>query len=1168
MSNPVPCGNCGNENAGPGKFCVECGSRLAVACAACGHANPPNAKFCAECGASQGGALAADAAGAGRPAPVAERRLVSVLFADLVGFTSRSEDADPEETRELLSRYFTATRETVERYGGVVEKFIGDAVMAIWGAPTAYEDDAERAVRCALELLEVVGALQESGERLQLRAGVLTGEAAVTIGASGEGMVAGDLVNTASRLEAAAVAGSVLVGEQTYHATRGAIAYEEAGEHDLKGKALPVRAWRALRVVGGRRGAGRSGEIEPPFVGRETELRQLKELLDTVSREQKAWLVSVVGQPGIGKTRLIWELEKYVDGLVQRVFWHHGRSPAYGEGLTFWALGEMVRQRARIAEGDNAATTVSRLGGMLAEFVPDEAERAWIEPRLTALLGVGEEAVGERPELFAAWRRLFERISEQDTAVLVFEDLQWADAGMVDFVEALLEWSRNRPILVVTIARPEILDRHPGWGAGSWNATSMHLEPLSREAMVQLMAGIAPGLPPQVVGRVLDRAEGIPLYAVETVRMLLDSGRLARSGERLEIAGEFGELEVPASLHALVAARLDGLDPTDRSLLQDASVLGQTFALPALAALSGVAQTELEERLSALVRRELLVRVTDPRSPEHGQFAFVQAIVREVAHETFARRDRRARHLAAARYYEGIGDDELAGVLASHYLEAYRASPAGEEADAVAAQARLALRGAAERASALHSHEQAVAFLDQALSISPDLRDRAELLDRAGTAAMAAARMGDGEKYLAAALEARRELGDAHATALATARLGSVYLMGGTPQRAVEELRRALDEIGGSDDAAVPGLLALLGRGYMLTEEYEQSLAYVERALVAAARLDDVATVAEALTTKGPVLQALGRRQEAIAILVGAVHLAEEHGFHLTQLRATFNLAGRLSGEDPAGSFQVALEGLDLARRLGMRDWLTMMVEIASGQAFVIGQWDWALGQAAEFSDDPTAWSARSGLAERAAVIHAYRGDMAEAERMMGIVEAQIEGMTDPQVTMSHLWARYDVGISSGRYVEAYEAAVVIPTVFRLSAGGAYPSACAAALLAGDRERFDRALGLLRDAEAEGLAGTLGRVLLRMFVALQEALAGRPDEAVPALRHGFARLTEMSATIWLATLGLVTVAVLGPGHPYASVAAAEAREVSTQLDAQALLGRLEELQARESASRP
>jgi class 3 adenylate cyclase/tetratricopeptide (TPR) repeat protein len=1167
MSNPVRCISCGTENVGSGKFCVECGSRLAVACPACGHANLPGAKFCAECGAPQGEASAARAQDAARPTPVAERKLVSVLFADLVAFTSRAEDADPEETRELLSRYFTATRDTVERYGGVVEKFIGDAVMAVWGAPIAYEDDAERAVRCALELLDVVGALEETGGRLQLRAGVLSGEAAVTIGASGEGMVAGDLVNTASRLQAAAAAGSVLVGEQTYHATRGAIAYEEAGEHDLKGKALPVRAWRALRVVAGRRGAGRSGEIEPPFVGRDTELRQLKELLDTVSREHKAWLVSIVGQPGIGKTRLVWELEKYVDGLVQRVFWHHGRSPAYGEGITFWALGEMVRQRAGIAEGDEAATTVTRLGEMLAEFVPDAAERAWIEPRLRALLGVGEEDVGERAELFSAWRRLFERISEQDTTVLVFEDLQWADAGTVDFVESLLEWSRSRPILVVTIARPEILDRHPGWGAGSWNATSMHLEPLSRESMVALLAGIAPGLPPEVVGRVLDRAEGIPLYAVETVRMLLDSGRLTRVGETLQLVDELGELEVPASLHALVAARLDVLDSTDRSLLQDGAVLGQTFALPALAALSGVAETELEERLSALVRRELLVRVTDPRSPEHGQFAFVQGIVREVAHETFARRDRRARHLAAARYYERVGDDELAGVLASHYVEAHRASPAGEEADAVATQARLALRGAAERASALHSHDQAIAFLEQALSISTDPRERAELLDRAGTSAMAAARMADGERYLAAALEVRRELGDAHATALATARLGSAYLMSGTPQRAVEELRRALDEIGGSDDAAVPGLLALLGRGYMLTEEYEQSLAYVERALVAAARHADVATVAEALTTKGPVLQAVGRRHEAIAILAGAVHLAEEHGFQLTQLRATFNLAGRLSGEDPAGSFQVAMEGVDLARRLGMRDWLTMMFDIASGQAFTIGQWDWVLGQMAEFSDDAGGWSARAALAERAAAIHAYRGDMAEAERIMGIVEAQIEGMTDPQVTMSHLWARYDVGISSARYGDAYEAAVAIPTVFRLGAGGAYPSACAAAVLAGDRERFDSAMDLLRDAEAEGLAGSSGAVLLGMFAALEAALDGRANEIDPALRHGIARLTEMSLVTWVATMGLVIVAALGPEHPYTPVAAGEARRAAEQLKARALLDQLDQLLARESATR-
>ncbi len=616
-----------------------------------------------------------------------------------------------------------------------MEKFIGDAVMAVWGAPTAHEDDAERAVRAALELVDVVGA-QIAGTdagTLRLRAAVLTGEAAVTLGAVGEGMVAGDLVNTASRLQSVAEPGSVLVGDATYRSSRDAIAYDAIEDQELKGKSLPVKAWRALRVVAGRRGARRSEGLEAPFVGRDQELRQLKDLLEVTTRDGRARLVSIVGQPGIGKSRLVWEFEKHVDGVVQAIYWHQGRSPAYGEGISFWALGEMVRQRAGLAESDDPAATVAGLEAALIENVPDEQERRWIQPRLAALLGAQEVPPGDRAELFAAWRAFFERISDRGTTVLVFEDLQWADAGLVEFVESLLEWSRNHPILVVTSARPELLDRYPNWGAGQRSFTSLHLDALSDAAMVELLGGLVPGLPDEAVRRILGRAEGIPLYAVETVRMLLDSGRLVRNeeAEHYQVSGELGEMRAPESLRALIAARLDGLDPADRDLIQDASVLGLFFTTAGLSALQGKSEAELEPRLRNLVQRELLVYDADPRSPERGQYGFIQGIMREVAHETLARSDRRAKHLAAARHLESLGDDELAGVLASHYYDAYEATPPGPEADAIVAQARVALRGAAERAAALHSHDQAIALYEQALGITTDPAERATLMEHA-----------------------------------------------------------------------------------------------------------------------------------------------------------------------------------------------------------------------------------------------------------------------------------------------------------------------------------------------------------------------------------------------------------------------------------------------------
>jgi class 3 adenylate cyclase len=349
------CSNCGAENPATQKFCGECGTALAANCSSCGATNPPGQRFCGECGS----ALAADvpaatraAVGAAQTAPVAERRLVSVLFADLVGFTTLSEARDAEEVRELLSRYFESCKRLISLYGGTVEKFIGDAAMAVWGAPTAQEDDAERAVRAALDLVAMVAALgQELGAReLAARAGVLTGEAAVTLGAEGEGMVAGDLVNSASRIQSAAEPGHVLVGERTRRATEAAIAYEAAGSHELKGKAEPVPLFRALRVIGSRGGALRSEGLEPPFVGRERELRLVKELFHASAEEKKANLVSVVGIGGIGKSRLSWEFEKYVDGLIEDVWWHRGRCLAYGEGVAYWALAEMVRMRCGIVE--------------------------------------------------------------------------------------------------------------------------------------------------------------------------------------------------------------------------------------------------------------------------------------------------------------------------------------------------------------------------------------------------------------------------------------------------------------------------------------------------------------------------------------------------------------------------------------------------------------------------------------------------------------------------------------------------------------------------------------------------------------------------------------------------------------------------------------------------
>ena len=606
------------------------------------------------------------------PAPVAERRLVSILFADLVGFTTLAEGRDVEDTRELLTRYFDLSRDVIERYGGTVEKFIGDAVMAVWGAPVAHEDDPERAVRAALDLVDAVRTL---GPGITARAGVLTGEAAVTLGATSQGMVAGDLVNTASRLQSAAAPGTVLVGEATRHAASAAIAFEPAGDQSLRGKASPVPAWRALRVVAEVGGRRRAGTLEAPFVGRDDELRLLRDLFHATGREQRARLVSVIGPAGIGKSRLAWEFVKYVDGLVEDVWWHDGRSPAYGEGISFWALGEMVRGRCGLLETDDPATTRTKVAATLAEHIPDEAERRWIEPAILVLLGV-EAGIGPE-QLFGAWRRFFERLAATGPVVMVFEDHHNADTGLLDFIDHLLEWSRGLPIYVVTLSRPELLERRPDWSAGKRNFTSLQLEPLSEQAMSALLAGLVPGLPEDAIRTIVGRADGMPLYAIETVRMLVAEGQLALKDGTYRPVGDLTALAVPETLTALIASRLDGLAPDDRTLVSDAAVLGQSFTVAGLSAVSGVDALTLEPRLLGLVRRELFTVEADARSPELGQYAFVQALVREVAYNTLARRDRKVRHLAAARFFESLGSGELAGVLAGHYLAAHANAAAG-----------------------------------------------------------------------------------------------------------------------------------------------------------------------------------------------------------------------------------------------------------------------------------------------------------------------------------------------------------------------------------------------------------------------------------------------------------------------------------------------------------
>jgi class 3 adenylate cyclase len=1167
------CPNCGAETRPGQKFCLACGNRLAAACSTCGSPLEEGARFCGECGTEVGTTVATSAPSSnGQTAPPrvaaplaavaavpddeplggqAERRLVSVLFADLVGFTTIAESKDSEQVRELLTGYFDSAREIIGRYGGTVEKFIGDAVMAVWGAPTAHEDDAERAVRAALDLVEAVKSVGD----LQARAAVVTGEAAVTVGAEGQGMVAGDHVNTASRLQSVAEAGSVLVGQATKDATSAAISYEEPTEQTLKGKALPVAAWRAMRVIAGRGGAGRHGGLEPPFEGRDEDLRLIKELFHATIREKRARLVSVIGQAGTGKSRLIREFEKYTDGLAEETYWHTGRSPSYGEGISFWALGEMVRKRAGLAERDDDQTTRQRIAAALEEYVPDEEDRRYIEPRLLQLLGVGDARDSQREETFAAWRMFFERVADKGPTVMVFEDLEFADQGTLDFIDYVVEWSRNYPIYILALCRPELLEKRPGWGTGHRNYTAIGLEPLSDDAMRQALAGLVPGLPAPAVKQILMRAEGVPLYAVETIRMLLNDGRLVEREGVYEPVGDLTELEVPNTLHALIAARLDALERADRSVLQDAAVLGQTFSVAALAGISSRPAEEVEPRLRSLVRREVLELNADPLSPERGQYGFVQGLVREVAYSTLSKRDRRTRHLAAARYFEGLGDEELAGALAIHYLDAWKAAPEGAEGDAVMAQARVALRAAAERAVALHSPIQALNYLEHLLSVTADPGERASVLERAGDAAESSALFARAEKYANQAMDTYRSLGDMAGLARSAEIIGRAFLGSQQLVEGQQVVQAVLDELGERyDDPNYVALLGILARQKALSSENEEAIRLADLTLIAAERLDLVEVIAGAVMTKGVALAYLNRNREAMLLLPGVLMLAETHGMLLIELRARLNISQFQIVDQPATSAVVARIGMEKAQKLGQRYWETLLAGNAMMAALRTGDWDWALKAGPQVLRDDPITTSNSEADAYPAIIAGMRGDGGRSiKRNLDAFTALAISTTDPQypamLSMMQKWQQLvaldlETAATTGVPMNPEE-----PTY----ASGAYSIAGHAALWL---RKGDRAAVILDALNLLSVRGQWADASRRSLAAGIAALAGRTAEAIAEFTEAARMLRDHGMPLDTAMCLMDEVATVGMGEEAGRKAADEARETLTRLGATVLLEEL------------
>ena len=1054
-----------------------------------------------------------------------------MLFADLVGFTALSESRDAEEVRELLSHYFDRCKRLISLYGGTVEKFIGDAVMAVWGTPVALEDDAERSVRAALDLVSAVATLGDEvgAPQLRARAGVLSGEAAVTLGAEGEGMVAGDLVNTASRIQAFAEPGSVLVGEATKRATEVSIAYADAGSHELKGKAESLPLFRALRVTAGRAGSLKASGLEAPFVGRERELRLMKERFHAAAEEKKAHLVTVLGIAGIGKSRLSWEFEKYIDGLAENIWWHRARCLSYGEGVAYWALAEMVRMRCGIVEDEEPASALQKLKTTLGEHIPDDEERRYVEPRLSHLLGLEEGAAGDQENLFAAWRILFERLAEQRPTILVFEDMQWADAGLIDFLEYLLDWSSNHALFVLALARPDFTEKRSSWG-GKRNFSSLYLEPLVPQAMTDLLAGLVPGLPAQLHAEILDRAEGIPLYAVETVRMLLDRGLLVQEGHVYRPAGPIETLEVPDTLHALIAARLDSLTPQERRLVQDGAVLGKTFTKSGLANLSGLSEGELDPLLQSLLRKEVLSIQADPRSPERGQYSFLQDVVRRVAYETISKKDRKAKHLATARFLSSDWtgeEDEIVEVVAAHYLDAYEAAPADADADEIRTKACETLVRAGERAASLGANLEAQRAYERAIELTADPLRRGELEERAATMAYTGVRPDEAKAHYEQAIELFEQTHATHPAARVSARLAEILWDRGRLEEGLESMNRAFEVLSQDEpDEDLAALAAQLGRFLFFGGEADLAFRRVETALDLAEALLLPEVLSHALNTKAIMLTARDRSKEGLAVLRYALEVALEHDKPTAALRAFYNLADTVSRLDRHEEAAAYLdEGIALARRVGDRYWEWNL----RGQvytAFALGRWDDVLAITSELPEDE--WldvrQLSVGLPAFGLQVQVHRGRYDEAQRI-GDAFSALATSDDVQERGAHACGKAAFLLATGDPTAALELAEV---AFDLRGTMGVSSefvkegfaiACSAALELGN---LDRAEGLIAAIETlpPGKYPQLLRAQVARFKARIAALRGDAADAERLFRGATGLFRELAVPFHLAVAQL------------------------------------------------
>jgi class 3 adenylate cyclase/tetratricopeptide (TPR) repeat protein len=934
-------------------------------CSTCHQPNPSEARFCAGCGAEL-------AVGGARRE---ERKVITALFADLVGFTSRAERLDVEDVRAMLAPYHELVRQQLEQRNGTVEKFAGDAVMAVFGAPTAHEDDPERAVRAALAIREALALSNERDPELDLhvRIGVNTGEALVSLDTSpalGESIASGDVVNTAARLQTAAPIDGVVVGEATYRATREVIDYEQVPAVHAKGKAAPITCWQAVSARSSV-GESRRRHDAAPLVDRRSEREALLGAFARAKQSRSVRALTLVGVPGIGKSRLVRELFRDLDRRAELIRWREGRSPPYGEGATFWALGEIVKAEAGMRGTQDPETAASKLAAAVAAVIdePDEAE--WIERHLRALVGLEAEETlfgDQKAEAFAAWRRFIERLARGRPTVLLLEDIHWADDALLDFIEHLVAWATDVQLLVLCTSRPELLERRPGWRADSSTSRVVSLEPLSDGETDQLLGALLGRalIPEQTRSALLAGSAGNPLYAEEFVRMLVDREILVeREGEwHLEQSDDF---PVPDSVLGIIAARLDALPVEDKAVIQDASVVGKVFWPEAVAYIAERGRWAIEEALRRLEERQLIRRRHESSGAGDVEYVFEHALIRDVAYRTIVRAVRAEKHRRAGEWLSSLAGAlrDRADVIAHHYVTALEnAEASGHAVPELRLAASNALQAAAERAGSLHSQAAASRLWEKALELCPRDDDRRPRLLLALGKALALADEPAASTLDEAAAQLL-EVGDLPGAAEAESTSAWLLSVAGKPEQARGRDSRALELVRDAAPSRVKALIlsSVGAHSVFVRERRDEVLRVLEEALSIARELGLREIEAEALQFVGMARLDAGD-EGGIRDIEKALAVATELNSPVS-LSCYGNLADMLRYLGSLGaSAALHLEGERAAERFGIPVQVRRFRAEQACDLFYSGEWDEAVAHVEEYLDATEAGSPHRGVGE------------------------------------------------------------------------------------------------------------------------------------------------------------------------------------------------------------